>query len=133
MGLTRERDVEQERRRTPVYLMLFDVLHADGTSLLRAPYTERRERLFELVAESEHIHVPDAFEGSVDAAFESSRKLRLEGVMAKRVDSVYLPGKRTRTWAKLKHASDARCHHRRLADRRRRTLRQLRLTIGRRP
>ncbi len=105
MGLTQERDVEQERRRTPVYIMLFDVLHADGTSLLRAPYTERRERLFELVAESEHIHVPDAFEGSVDAAFESSRKLRLEGVMAKRVDSVYLPGKRTRTWAKLKHAS----------------------------
>jgi bifunctional non-homologous end joining protein LigD len=105
MGLTRERDVEQERRRTPVYLMLFDVLHADGTSLLRAPYTERRERLFELVTESEHIHVPDAFEGSADAAFESSRKLRLEGVMAKRVDSVYLPGKRTRTWAKLKHAS----------------------------
>ncbi|UVI35297.1 ATP-dependent DNA ligase [Brevibacterium spongiae] len=105
MGLSRESDVERERRRTPVYLMLFDVLHADGSSLLRKPYTERRERLFELVAESDHIQVPDAFEGSVDAAFESSRKLRLEGVMAKRTDSIYLPGKRTRTWAKLKHAS----------------------------
>ncbi|MCU4299038.1 ATP-dependent DNA ligase [Brevibacterium permense] len=105
MGLSRDSDVERERRRTPVYLMLFDVLHADGTSLLRAPYAERRERLFDLVTESEHIHVPDAFEGSVDAAFESSRKLRLEGVMAKRTDSIYLPGKRTRTWAKLKHAS----------------------------
>jgi bifunctional non-homologous end joining protein LigD len=105
MGLTHERDVERERQRTPVYLMLFDVLHADWSSLLRAPYTERRERLFELVTESEHIHVPEAFEGSVDAAFESSGKLRLEGVMAKRADSVYLPGKRTRTWVKLKHAS----------------------------
>jgi bifunctional non-homologous end joining protein LigD len=105
MGLSRDSDIEREQRRTPVYLMLFDVLHADGSSLLRTPYTERRERLFELVTESEHIHVPEAFEGSVDAAFESSRKLRLEGVMAKRGDSVYLPGKRTRTWAKLKHAS----------------------------
>ena len=105
MGLSRESDVERERRRTPVYLMLFDVLHADGSSLLRTPYTDRRARLFELVTESEHIHVPEAFEGSVDAAFESSRKLRLEGVLAKRTDSVYLPGKRTRTWAKLKHAS----------------------------
>ena len=105
MGLSRDSDIEQERRRTPVYLMLFDVLHADGSSLLRTPYTERRARLFELVTESEHIHVPEAFEGSVDAAFESSRKLRLEGVLAKRTDSVYLPGKRTRTWAKLKHAS----------------------------
>ena len=105
MGLSRDSDIEREQRRTPVYLMLFDVLHADGTSLLRTPYTQRRERLFDLVTECEHIHVPDAFEGSVDAAFESSRKLRLEGVMAKRTDSIYLPGKRTRTWAKLKHAS----------------------------
>ena len=105
MGLSRDSDIEREQRRTPVYLMLFDVLHADGSSLLRTPYTERRERLFELVTESEHIHVPEAFEGSVDAAFESSRKLRLEGVLAKRTDSVYLPGKRTRTWTKLKHAS----------------------------
>ena len=105
MGLSRDSDIEREQRRTPIYLMLFDVLHADGSSLLRTPYTERRARLFELVTESEHIHVPEAFEGSVDAAFESSRKLRLEGVMAKRTDSVYLPGKRTRTWAKLKHAS----------------------------
>ncbi|MGM0699922.1 MAG: ATP-dependent DNA ligase [Actinomycetota bacterium] len=105
MGLSRDSDIEQEQRRTPVYLMLFDVLHADETSLLRTPYAQRRERLFDLVTESEHIHVPDAFEGSVDAAFESSRKLRLEGVMAKRTDSIYLLGKRTRTWAKLKHAS----------------------------
>jgi bifunctional non-homologous end joining protein LigD len=58
MGLSRESDVERERQRTPVYLMVFDVLHADGTSLLRTPYTERRERLFELVTESEHIMCP---------------------------------------------------------------------------
>ncbi|WP_209323656.1 ATP-dependent DNA ligase [Brevibacterium renqingii] len=105
MGLTHERDVERERQRTPVYLMVFDVLHADGSSLLHSPYTERRERLFELVTEGEHIYVPEAFEGSVDAAFESSHELQLEGVMAKRTDSIYLPGKRTRTWEKLKHSS----------------------------
>ena len=37
MGLSRDSDIEREQRRTPVYLMLFDVLHADGTSLLRTP------------------------------------------------------------------------------------------------
>lgn len=105
MGLTQKKDVERERERTPVYLMVFDSLHADGSSLLRSPYSTRRTRLFELVAESEHIHVPDAFDGSVDAAFESSSTLRLEGVMAKKTDSVYLPGRRTHTWAKLKHSS----------------------------
>lgn len=37
MGLSRDSDIEREQRRTPVYLMLFDVLHADGSSLLRTP------------------------------------------------------------------------------------------------
>ncbi|GAA1865484.1 ATP-dependent DNA ligase [Brevibacterium marinum] len=105
MGLTHERDIERERKRTPVHLMVFDVLHADGASLLKTPYADRRERLHEIVAEGENIHVPSAFEGTVDDAMSASRELKLEGVMAKQTGSIYLPGKRTRTWAKLKHAS----------------------------
>ncbi|MGO2860733.1 MAG: ATP-dependent DNA ligase [Brevibacterium sp.] len=105
IGLTDDRDIERERQSTPVYLMLFDILHADGSSLLRTAYRDRRERLFELVTESEHIHVPEAFHSSVDEAMDSSRELQLEGVMAKKTSSVYLPGRRTRTWLKLKHTS----------------------------
>ena len=105
MGLTRESDIERERERTPVYLMVFDVLNVDGASLLKTPYLERRERLFDMVTEGEHIHVPAAFEGTVDKAMEASRELQLEGVMAKQTDSTYLPGRRTHTWAKLKHTS----------------------------
>ncbi|MDN5894854.1 MAG: ATP-dependent DNA ligase, partial [Nocardioides sp.] len=41
----------------------------------------------------------------IDEAMESSRELKLEGVMAKKTDSTYLPGRRTRTWVKLKHSS----------------------------
>lgn len=105
MGLTHASDIERERKRTPVHLMVFDVLHADGTSLLKTPYTDRRGRLLEIVTEGENIHVPTAFEGTVDAAMAASRDLKLEGVMAKQTGSIYLPGKRTRTWVKLKHAS----------------------------
>ncbi len=105
MGLSDARDVQRERHRTPVHLMAFDVLQADGDSLLRTPYRERRERLSEVVSEGESIHVPMAFEGTVDEALDASRELGLEGVMAKKVDSVYLAGRRTRTWLKLKHAS----------------------------
>ena len=105
MGLTRESDIERERERTPVYLMVFDVLNVDGASLLKTPYLGRRERLFDMVTEGEHIHVPAAFEGTVDKAMEASRELQLEGVMAKQTDSTYLPGRRTHTWAKLKHTS----------------------------
>ncbi|MGO2644188.1 non-homologous end-joining DNA ligase, partial [Brevibacterium aurantiacum] len=43
MGLTRERDIARERERTPVHLMVFDVLHADGSSLLKSTYVDRRE------------------------------------------------------------------------------------------
>ncbi|MDN5657361.1 ATP-dependent DNA ligase [Brevibacterium sandarakinum] len=105
MGLTRESDIARELERTPVHLMVFDVLHADGASLLKAPYSERRERLGELVTEGESIHVPTAFDGTIDEAMESSRELKLEGVMAKKTGSTYLPGRRTRTWAKLKHSA----------------------------
>ena len=105
MGLTRVSDIAAERERTPVHLMVFDVLRADGESLLKSPYANRRERLGEIVTEGEHVHVPTAFEGTVDEAMEASRELKLEGVMAKQTGSTYLPGKRTRTWAKLKHSS----------------------------
>ncbi|MGO2377730.1 ATP-dependent DNA ligase [Brevibacterium aurantiacum] len=105
MGLTRERDIARERERTPVHLMVFDVLHADGSSLLKSTYVDRRERLSELVTEGKHIHVPSAIEGTIDEAMQASRDLELEGVMAKKTDSIYLPGRRTHTWAKLKHSS----------------------------
>ena len=105
MGLKKAADVEEERATTPVYLMVFDLLEVDGESLLRDEYQQRRKRLFEVVSEGEHIYVPEAFDGSLEHAMESSRELKLEGVLAKKKTSVYLPGKRTKTWLKLKHAA----------------------------
>ena len=105
MGLTKARDVEHERAKTPVYLMTFDLLRVQDDSLLRTPYTQRRQRLLDSVTESEHIYVPETFDGTLDEAMDSSRDLQLEGVMAKQHDSVYQPGHRTKTWLKLKHTS----------------------------
>ena len=105
MSLTQDRDIDRERGRTPVHVMVFDVLSANGDSLLKTPYLTRREQLNELITEGESVHVPMAFEGSVDEAMDASQELKLEGVMAKRTGSTYLSGRRTRTWAKLKHAS----------------------------
>src|SRR5699024_3861952 len=105
MGLKKTSDVEEERAKTPVYLMVFDLLEVDGESLLRDDYEHRRKRLFEVVSEGEYVYVPEAFDGSLEHAMESSKQLKLEGVMAKKKTSVYLPGKRTKTWLKLKHAA----------------------------
>src|SRR5699024_1850799 len=77
MSLTKSRDVERERSKTPVYLMVFDLLHSDGESLLRTSYDQRRERLAEVVSEGENIYVPEAFEGSLDEAMKSSKELDL--------------------------------------------------------
>ena len=105
MGLKKRSDIEKQRAKTPVYLMVFDLLEVDGESLLRVDYEHRRKRLFEVVSEGEQVYVPEAFDGSVADAMASSKQLKLEGVMAKKKTSVYMPGKRTKTWLKLKHAA----------------------------
>ena len=105
INLTRPGDVATAMQRYPVQLMLFDLLRLDGRSLLREPYHERRRLLEELVGSrpGSRVQVPPAFEGDLAAALETSRALELEGVVAKRPGSVYLPGQRAATWLKLKH------------------------------
>lgn len=104
LGLTRERDVERARKDVEVHVMLFDLLVRGGDSLLRTPYRQRRDQLFEAVNATEHVQLPHADHGDVDQAIALSKELQLEGVMAKKETGVYQPGKRTRTWIKLKNA-----------------------------
>lgn len=104
LGLTRPRDVERAQQDVEVHVMLFDLLVRGGDSLLRTPYRERRDALFELVEPSGHVQLPHADHGDVDHAIALSKELQLEGVMAKRETSVYRPGKRSRTWIKIKNA-----------------------------
>jgi bifunctional non-homologous end joining protein LigD len=67
-------------------------------------YAERRRALNKLdVDDGETVLVPAAYDGSLDDAIKSSRKLGLEGVLAKRRDSRYVAGKRSSSWIKIKH------------------------------
>ncbi|RPF29179.1 ATP-dependent DNA ligase [Georgenia muralis] len=104
-NLVRPRDIERARASAPVHLMLFDLLEADGESYLRRTYDERRALLRELVDASadSRVEVPEAFDGDVDAAMAASRAWGLEGVVAKRRDSAYTPGRRSGAWVKIKH------------------------------
>ena len=88
----------------PVKLLLFDVLEADGRALLGEPYAARRAVLEGLVTGGDVIDVPPVFAGDFDEAFATSRRLGLEGVVAKRTDSPYRPGRRTSAWVKVKHS-----------------------------
>lgn len=103
LGLTRERDVDRARQDVEVHVMLFDLLMRGGDSLLRRPYRERRDALFAAVDATERIQLPHADHGDVDHAIELSQELHLEGVMAKTETGVYRPGRRSRTWIKIKN------------------------------
>ncbi|WP_210508773.1 ATP-dependent DNA ligase [Naasia sp. SYSU D00057] len=108
MNLVGAADIEGARRRVPVHLMVFDLLEADGRSLLDEPYDERRRLLAEIVRSAGVVQVPPEFSGAgrtVDEAMEASRSLGLEGVVAKRRESTYTPGRRSGAWVKLKHHS----------------------------
>ena len=89
--------------RVPVSLLVFDLLHVDGTSLVGAPYDERRAALEGLELAGDRWAVPPAFDGQGAEALAASQAQGLEGVLAKRHDSVYLPGRRSPHWIKVKH------------------------------
>ncbi len=85
----------------PATYLIFDLLYLDGIDYTGLPYLARRERLEELGLGGPRWMVPPSFgDGAATAA--AARENRLEGVMAKRSDSVYLPGSRSSDWIKVK-------------------------------
>lgn len=81
----------------------FDVLYLDGTSLVRKRYSDRRRVLEALAGTAPSLRVPPRLDGPGDAALRYSQEHGLEGVVAKRRDSVYLPGKRGHSWVKQRN------------------------------
>lgn len=103
MGLGDDNAIRRQRRDTRVVYLLFDVLFLDGHSLLSLPYAERRERLDELGLDGPAWKAPAYHIGDGDALLSATRAQGIEGLVAKRLDSPYEPGRRTRTWLKVKN------------------------------
>ena len=87
----------------PVTYLVFDVLAVGGRSLLDLPYAERREHLDGLGAQGHRWVTTPWFRGGGADVHAASRANGLEGVVAKRLDSVYRPGVRAPEWRKVKH------------------------------
>ncbi len=104
INLTKPADIERAAKTYPAQLMLFDILELNGQSLIKKTYEERREIVENLIPAEpgSRIQVPPIFEGDLLAAKETADLLRLEGVVAKRRNSIYQPGRRTHTWLKIK-------------------------------
>jgi bifunctional non-homologous end joining protein LigD len=106
MNLAAARDVARVRGDVPVQFWLFDVLHLDGVSLLRKRYDLRRQVLEALPIFGDICLVPPQLTGGVAEALRGSVDLQWEGIVAKRLDSTYLPGRRSRSWIKIKNFRD---------------------------
>jgi bifunctional non-homologous end joining protein LigD len=91
-------------REVPVSFLAFDLLCLAGQLRLEAPYWQRRAQLEELGLEGRHWQTPPAFTGRGGADLLAvSRQHGLEGVVAKRLDSRYEPGRRSAAWVKIKN------------------------------
>jgi bifunctional non-homologous end joining protein LigD len=103
MHLTRESQVRRLAKEAPVSYLVFDLLWLDGHSLMHLPYEERRARLEELELSGERWQTPDHVAGGGADLLAVTREQGLEGIVAKRLDSPYEPGKRTGSWIKIKN------------------------------
>ena len=87
----------------PVTYVVFDLLWLDGHSLIDLPYTERHERLAALGLRGEHWRTPELQIGDGTGLLAATNELGIEGVVGKRLDSRYTPGRREGGWIKIKN------------------------------
>jgi bifunctional non-homologous end joining protein LigD len=103
LGVGSEAAVRRRMALVPAHFILFDLLFLDGQSLLDRPYVERREALEALRLSGPNWQTPANHVGDGKGLLEASQLQGLEGIVAKRLDSTYTPGRRSRAWIKVKN------------------------------
>jgi bifunctional non-homologous end joining protein LigD len=94
--------MQQGKADTPIVYYVFDLLEVEGEAVVDRPLSERRARLKQLLdARYRTVQFSEGFEDG-QALYRAAQEQRLEGIMGKRLDSRYLPGKRSRDWLKYK-------------------------------
>jgi bifunctional non-homologous end joining protein LigD len=87
----------------PALFHAFDVLSIDGTDTVTLPYLDRRSLLDQVLDPGPHWAIPAHHVGGGAALLEATIDQQLEGLIAKRTDSIYRPGTRTKDWLKIKN------------------------------
>jgi bifunctional non-homologous end joining protein LigD len=103
MGLTSETEIRRKMKEVPVTYMLFDLMWQDGHALLKETFLARRKALERLKLNGASWQTPPYEMGGGPTMLEASRKAGLEGIMGKKLDSPYEPGRRSGAWVKVKN------------------------------
>ena len=102
MGLASAAAVQARMKEQPVDYVIFDLLHLDGRRVRELPYIQRRELLEGLGLDAPRWRTPRyRLDGGADL-LEAARRQGLEGIVSKRTQSPYRPGKRTGEWIKTR-------------------------------
>ena len=90
-------------RAPPILYYAFDLVYLDGASLHRLPLRERKEALMRSLVPGDSLRPIDYVEAHGEALFDASRRMGMEGFVAKEWNGPYEPGVRSRRWLKAKH------------------------------
>jgi bifunctional non-homologous end joining protein LigD len=94
--------MQQGKPGTPFVYYAFDVLEVDGEPLVDLPFVERRRRLEQLLDKRNRaVRLSETFDDGT-ALYAAAKQQQLEGIVAKRLEARYVPGRRTRDWLKIK-------------------------------
>ncbi len=85
-----------------IHYFVFDVIVLKGRDLTRLPFSERRELLKTLELSNERVRVSEYLNVSAETMLAAVKEQRLEGAVAKRLDSLYVAGKRTGAWVRFR-------------------------------
>ncbi len=96
-------------RQHPASYIVFDILYYDGNDITQKPLFERKKLLEEVLLDSDTVLKCDYVRNEGKKYYDAAIKGGLEGVMAKKIDSPYLIGKRSRYWLKIKRTATLDC------------------------
>src|SRR5438309_11189725 len=90
------------REEHPMQYVVFDIVYLDGQRLFKVPLEDRKRLLRNVVRDSALLKYSEHVVGEGTAFFKAAKEKRLEGIVAKRLDSPYQPGVRSSAWLKIK-------------------------------
>ncbi len=106
MHVRNEHQLSALVRKSPVTFMVFDLIYLDGASLIGEPLERRRQLLEDIVVPDDRIQASPTIFGEGTVLYQAAVDQGLEGIVAKRLDSPYEPGKRSPAWLKIKTVLD---------------------------
>ena len=92
--------LQHYRKEYNIKYYIFDLLWFNDANLMDRPVTERRKLLKQIFPKSDFLKLSEDFEDGI-TLFNQLKEMGMEGIVAKKKDSIYIPGKRTQSWLKV--------------------------------